>query len=140
MIPALDLYGQDVKLTFKGEETFATWPGFIASIILIVVVGSFAVYRAMILFFRMNPNVSQQSFLQDLDTSGSYNPFIAKSPNGTTFDISFGIGKALDPTVGTLNVNYVEWKYTETSPPKRYKVKSPVPFVPCADKYYNFPD
>ena len=76
MIPALDLYGQDVKLTFKGDETFATWPGFMASIILIVVVGSFAVYRAMILFFRMNPNVSQQSFLQDLDSSGSYNPFI----------------------------------------------------------------
>lgn len=109
----MDVYGQSVSLTFKGKETYTTWPGIIASCVLILIVLAFAIYRAIILFDRINPNVSQQSFLQDLSQADPYQPFVPTQDNGTAFDIAFGLGAPLDPTIAYYQVSLITYAYVD---------------------------
>ena len=62
-----DIFGESVKLTYKGKENFTTMPGSILSVIILITLLAFSTYRIFILVYRINPDVSQQNFLRDLD-------------------------------------------------------------------------
>lgn len=134
---SLDVYGQSVSLTFKGKETFTTWPGVIASCIVIIIVLAFAIYRAMILFGRIDPNVSQKSFLEDLDLAEPFMPFQPSSENGTAFDVAFGLGAPLDPTIAYYQVSLITYVYVDGV---KKKITQKLPFGPCGTQYFNYPD
>jgi hypothetical protein len=54
----LDLYGQSISLTYKGEESFKSPLGTAISLVLLVLLMSFGVYKSIILIYRINPDVS----------------------------------------------------------------------------------
>jgi hypothetical protein len=70
----VDVYGEKIALTYKGEETFKTGPGAIASFLIIAVILSYGIYRSFIFFNRLNPDVSKKSFMRDLNIAEEYKP------------------------------------------------------------------
>jgi hypothetical protein len=66
------MFGETVKLTYKGKESFTTTMGSVLSMIILFMLASFAGYKLFILVTRNNPAVSQQSFLKDLDIAPPY--------------------------------------------------------------------
>jgi hypothetical protein len=78
-IGEFDLFGQEVKLTYKGKESFSTLPGSIISILILITIVGFASYRMYVLVNRLNPAVSQQSFLKDLNLAEAFNPFTLRN-------------------------------------------------------------
>ena len=89
----MDIYGKNISLTYNGQPTYKTIPGTIASIILFLVVLTYAALKGNILFNKLSPTVTKDSFFNDLDTAGSFDPF------NYNFDIAFGTGELLDPTL-----------------------------------------
>jgi hypothetical protein len=69
------MFGETVKLTYKGKESFSTTIGSALSMIILFMLASFAGYKLFILVTRHNPAVSQQSFLKDLDSEPPYQPY-----------------------------------------------------------------
>ena len=55
-----DMFGENVKLTYKGKETFTTSFGSLLSLIILIMLLSFSGYKLFILISRNNPDVSQQ--------------------------------------------------------------------------------
>lgn len=89
--------------------------GTIVSIFIIGVLVAFAGYKLYILVNRINPNVSQQTFLRDLNQEGSYKPYV--KPEGLTegtsgFDIAFGVKTPLNASIGYYAVNEVHYYYS----------------------------
>ena len=135
----LDLYGQSISLTYKGEDSFKSPLGIAISIVLLVLLMSFGFYKFIILIYRINPDVSQQSFLRDLDKEPDFRPYQESirghsSFNGTNsirgFDFSFGVGRPIPPSIGFFTVNEVEVNYVKESNTKE-KVKRPLEYAPC---------
>ena len=58
-ISSFDMFGESVKLTYKGKETFTTTYGSILSMLILLMLASFSAYKLFILVTRNNPNVSQ---------------------------------------------------------------------------------
>ena len=73
-IKSIDMYGQQIMLTYKGDDTFKTTPGAVASIFVIAVLASFSFYRGYIFLNRINPSVSKQGFFRDLDQEPLFRP------------------------------------------------------------------
>jgi hypothetical protein len=69
------MFGETVKLTYKGKESFPTTIGSVLSIIILFMLLSFAGYKLFILVTRHDPTVSQQTFLKDLDSAPPYIPY-----------------------------------------------------------------
>ena len=86
-----DIFGEQIRLTYKGKDTFTTLPGTFLSLLILATILAFTIYRGFILINRINPDVSQQSFLRDLNFE---EPF---RPQDYGFDFAFGIGYPLDP-------------------------------------------
>ena len=57
-LSSFDMFGESVKLTYKGKETFTTTMGSLLSVVILLMLLSFAGYRFFILITRNNPNVS----------------------------------------------------------------------------------
>ena len=74
VIEGVDLFPQRVQLTFKGKSSFATFPGTISSIVVMAVLLSFITLKFWTLINRLNPSVSGQSFIQNLNTVPEYRP------------------------------------------------------------------
>jgi hypothetical protein len=53
------MFGETVKLTYKGKESFSTTMGSVLSMIILFMLASFAGYKLFILVTRNNPAVSQ---------------------------------------------------------------------------------
>ncbi|TNV83870.1 hypothetical protein FGO68_gene6300 [Halteria grandinella] len=140
----LDLYGQEVKLTYKGKESFATMPGTIVSIVIIAILLAFSAFKLFILTNRINPNISQQSFLRNLQEEEEFRPY-ESDPSLTTgkFDIAFGISQPLDPTIGYYVVYETHFYFeinNKTGLPVRQKVKRKLNIDYCGDKYFEYED
>ena len=54
----IDIYGQSVNLTYKGEESFKTFIGAFATFIVVTVLIAYGSYRAYICFSKQEPSVS----------------------------------------------------------------------------------
>ena len=55
----LDIYKQQINLTYKRDDSFRTTPGAFISLIVLLILLSFLVYRLFILFNKVNPSVSK---------------------------------------------------------------------------------
>lgn len=53
------MFGESVKLTYKGKETFNTTLGSLLSIVILIMLMSFGGYKLFILITKNNPDVSQ---------------------------------------------------------------------------------
>lgn len=67
-IKMIDIYGEKINLTYKGDDSFKTLPGASASIIIIVLLLAFSVFRMIVLFTKSDPNISKASFQYDLNS------------------------------------------------------------------------
>jgi hypothetical protein len=86
------MFGVNVTLSYKGKQSYSTIPGIIASMIVLLIIGSFASYEFYQLILGLNPSVSQLVLMRDLALEGSYEPFIndfTGSSNG--FDFAIGL-------------------------------------------------
>jgi hypothetical protein len=95
-LQSLDLFGEQVNMTYNGRDTFTTLPGSLASLIILMIVLAFTGYRLDILVSRKHPNVTEQILMKDLNLEEPYRP----QEDG--FDFAFGLGAPLDPTYGTF--------------------------------------
>lgn len=112
---SLDLFGEQVKMTYKGRDTFTTLPGSLASLIILMIVLAFTGYRLNILVSRKHPNVTEQILMKDLNLEEPYRP----QEDG--FDFAFGLGAPLDPSYGTFEVTEVRYFFTDTALPNGEK-------------------
>jgi hypothetical protein len=72
--------------------------GAIVSLLILLMITAFGSYKAYVLITRNNTTVSLKSFQRDLDVAGSY------TPGASGFDMAFGIGVDLDPSIGSYLV------------------------------------
>lgn len=129
----LDLYGEQISLTYKGENQYKTLPGAMASFLVLMTLLAFATYRMIILVTRDNPNVSNQSYMRNLDLEP---PLI---PADFGYDLAFGLPKVIDPTIGKYIVNRVAFDYVtdnSTGIRKRIKSRTPVNFSLCENRQF----
>jgi hypothetical protein len=126
------MYGEQISLTYKGDSHFTTLPGAVTSLVIIMTLLAFAVYRMMILVTRDDPEVSKQSFMKDLDAEP------ALIPSDFGFEVAFGLSRDLDPTIGRYVVNTVAFDYIQnvTGIRQRVKDRSPVNITQCEDKRF----
>jgi hypothetical protein len=132
----IDIYGQKISLTYKGEETYKTSPGAITTLILVVIICIYAGMKGNILLNKLSPTVTKQSFVNDLNIAGVLNPF------EYNFDFAFGLPVTLDPTIGYYSVKFINYyyeNYTDSSgSPVRTKNKTVVPFSNCNTSNFVF--
>ena len=55
----IDIYGEQIALTYKGESSFKTSPGAIMSLIVILMMLAFTAYKSMNFIQLNNPAVSK---------------------------------------------------------------------------------
>ncbi len=55
----LDFYGEQVALTYKGENTYKTVPGAMITLIVLAAMLAFTTYRLIILVTKDDPQVSK---------------------------------------------------------------------------------
>jgi hypothetical protein len=63
----LDIYGEQIGLTYKGDSSFKTSPGAVISLIVLLAMVAFSSYKFSVFVNRQEPNVSRQTFLRNLD-------------------------------------------------------------------------
>ena len=121
------MYGEQIALTYKGESQFKSMPGAIVTCLVLVTLLAFASYRLFILTTRLDPDVSKQSFIQDLDIE----PAMILDDYG--FNLAFGLKNPLEPSVGSFVVNRVHnnYIYTKDGKRKRNKTRTDVNFQNC---------
>ena len=87
----IDLYGEQVSLTYKGDQRYKTMPGAIVSVIVLLTIIAFSIYRCIVFVTKQDPNLSKQSFTRDLDIEGPL------YPKDFGFNIAFGLKRPIDP-------------------------------------------
>ena len=81
--------------------------------LVLVTLLAFTSYRLFILMSRLDPDVSKQSFIQDLDAE----PAMILDEYG--FNLAFGLKNTLEPSVGHFLVSRVHYNYVYTPDGKR---------------------
>ena len=134
----LDIYGEQIGLTYKGESSFKTTPGAITSLLVLMIMFAFSIYRFEIFVNKKDPDVSRQSFLRNLDAPTEY-----LTPSDYGFEFAIGIGKPIQPENGSLVANIISFDYLEDKssnskmPRKRKKNKTQLDLVPCGFDYFK---
>jgi hypothetical protein len=76
------------------------------SILLFLLIGSFAAYQFYQMIFRLNPKITELNLIRNLDTEPEYYPNLNSFGDGNGgFDFAFGTYTKLDPTIAYLEVN-----------------------------------
>lgn len=68
----IDMFGVNVTLTYKGKSSYSTVPGIIISVLLLTLIGSFAVYQFYQMIFGLNPSITQLVLMRDLENETEY--------------------------------------------------------------------
>ena len=97
--------------------------------LLLMLVFGYSVFRINDLVKRKNPVISKGSFMRNLNLEGAY------QPSNFGFDISFGLGKYLDPKIGYYSVNQINYFYTQEG--ARKKIRTPLSFSICGDSKFG---
>ena len=133
---SLDMFGEQINLTYKGRDTFTTLPGSLISLAIIIIVLAMAGYKMTILVSRRLPNITQTIQMRDLNFEGKF------QPQSLGFDFAFGIGSYLDPSYGYYHVNEVHYYFSDEKLPNgernRIKETKAVSFTECGTNYFNF--
>lgn len=129
------MYGQEINLTYKGDHNFKTTPGAIATLCVCTVLLSYAIYRSVILFNRINPETNKNSLMRDLDHAGPLMPGLLG------FDFAFGIGQPLDPSYGSYIAEEVTAYYDKPNEKGVFvkkKAKRNLAFTTCLDQHFSY--
>jgi hypothetical protein len=73
-IKQIDIYGQDINLTYRGDQNFKTTPGAIVTIFVFIVLLSYAAYRSYILINKIHPEISKKGLIRNLNDAGEFHP------------------------------------------------------------------
>ena len=66
-LKSIDIYGQHLSLTYRGDPQFKTTPGALVSLAIFAILMAYAGFKTYVLFNRVNPNISKAGFVRDLD-------------------------------------------------------------------------
>ena len=55
----LDIYGEQIGLTYKGESSFKTTPGAVISLLVLMTMMAFTIYKFGIFVNKQDPEVSR---------------------------------------------------------------------------------
>lgn len=92
---------------------------------------AFSVKQLYTFFNKLDPSISTQIFLADLDLAEPI------SPPSFGFDIAFGIDKQLDPSIGYLSLTQVSYDYVDKNGTVvRIKNKKNLPLVLCSNNSF----
>ena len=58
---SLDVFGEDISLSYRGSSKFKTTPGAAASVLIVSVLTAYALFRFYILANKMYPDISKQT-------------------------------------------------------------------------------
>lgn len=136
LFKSVDRYGQQIKFTYHGKDTFKTTPGAIATLFVFAVLLAYAIYKCYILLNRINPEINKKSLIRDLNMAGPY------VPTDFGFDLAFGVGQPIDPTIGFYTAQYVQFVYVENPAGsgilKKKKIKTTMNIDYCNNGYFNY--
>ncbi|CDW87303.1 UNKNOWN [Stylonychia lemnae] len=131
----IDLFAQPVQLTFKGEDTYKTMIGAVSSLMLIMLLLSYGVFKAVFMFNRMNPSVQKVSLLRDMSDG------LIFKPQDLGFDFAFGLSQNLEPSIGYFTVRQQVIFETDMIDDQGKivieKLKRDVKFSKCQRKHLN---
>ncbi|TNV85532.1 hypothetical protein FGO68_gene3405 [Halteria grandinella] len=132
-LKSIDIYGQAINLSYRGEEKFKTIPGALMSIWVIVIFLAYTVYKSYILFDRVNPNINRKGLVRNLDQEEAFRP------QDLGFDFSFGVKEPLDPQIAFYTVTENVQGYREDSKGVwgSYKTKQDLEYAECGDDLFN---
>ncbi len=136
-LKGFDVYGEQISLTYQGDDTYKTVPGASVSIVVFAVILAYAAYRSLILFTLEDTKVSKKSFLRDLDQEAPLRPF------DMGFDVAFGIGAPIDPSLAYMSARLVDFYYANnsvTNATERIRVRTSLKLDLCSNVGYNFSD
>jgi hypothetical protein len=71
---SLDVYGEKIEFTYKGQKSYSTFLGASFSVVLLVLVISFLFYELIILFTRAHTLTSIFKEIIDFETFGNFYP------------------------------------------------------------------
>ncbi|CDW73837.1 UNKNOWN [Stylonychia lemnae] len=132
----VDQFGTKVQLTFQGKESYKTSFGAFVSLILIITLMSYGIYKGQLLFNKYNPNISKVSLIRDMGDGLEF------QPAHTGFDFAIGLQKELDPSYGHITINdiiQIESEQNGTSKSRnRTKVYNPMEYEKCGTSKYNY--
>ena len=61
-LKGFDIYGEQINLTYKGEDSFKTMPGALVSILIITLLTAYSGYRIFVLLTRNESSISKSTF------------------------------------------------------------------------------
>jgi hypothetical protein len=114
---SFDLFGQEIKLTWNGEEQYKTTLGATVSIAIIVIMLAYTITRFGELVNRKNPSISKVTLIRTPEEDAPYAPY------DTGFDFAFSLSKDLDPRYGFFTLNHIKQEVVND---KRVKQKFPL--------------
>ncbi|CDW88099.1 accessory gland protein [Stylonychia lemnae] len=134
----LDWFGQTIKLTYKGEDSYKTTLGASVSFILILLLLGFSIFKTIYFFSRFNPDLSKVTLMRDMRSSESYRP------QETGFDFAFGLNSDLDPRIGYFTVKqigiYTTDKKDSSGKAIKDKIIKELKYQKCGDQLFDFPN
>lgn len=116
----LDIYGQAINLTYKGDLNFKTTPGAVMTILVFLMLLAYTTFRAVILLNKINPEISKKGMIRNLETTEAINPF------DFGFDFAFGLSQPLDPSYGSYIAQQAIYYYNKTEDGTFVKVKESI--------------
>ncbi|CDW90345.1 UNKNOWN [Stylonychia lemnae] len=131
----LDMYGKQVSLTYKGQETYKSLIGAAASAIVYGVVFAFFFYRLATLITKGDTKVAKKSFYKDLDSGASQSYNIGQMG----FDFAFQLTGEYNQSIAQLEANQVIVSYNESTQ-KSNRIKLPLQIIDCGIENFRFKD
>jgi hypothetical protein len=106
-VKSLDIYGQQIMFTYKGDSTFKTLPGATATMFISSLLFIYFFIQTMTLINRNNPNVSKNNFQYDLSVEPPLDP------SEYQYDMAFGLRDPLIPSIGSYLVQQINYYYSD---------------------------
>lgn len=95
----VDFYGEEIQLTYKGDNKYRTHLGGFISLGVLVIVVLYSAYRLYALIVKEETRSTVDKFVVDLNNKHEIEPYVEYG-----FDIAFGVGESLDPSLGYFTV------------------------------------
>jgi len=109
MVTAIDVFGQEINLTFMGRDKYKTMIGTFFTVlcgVLLLTIGTFTLLRV---FSGEIQRIDSEEIWKILDQPNGFNPILLDQDDRTpgSFAFAFGFGTDLDPAIGELSLQSV---------------------------------
>ena len=71
---SVDLFGQQVGLTWQGDDQYKTSVGASLSWLIMLVMIAYTIFRLYFMVNRLNPNISKTSLIRDPNEDSPFSP------------------------------------------------------------------